>query len=81
VARLLDPADINAPADTATGRHTNDAAHQVAYSALARAEFLLEGSDHHLNEHPEEDFRLTREWFDRFVRDRGELPDLEPHGD
>jgi len=198
VARLLDPADINAPADAATGRHTNDAAHQVAYSALARAEFLLEeayhragarylagsatdvwgtmpgislhseieslvrlgltprealaaatsnfasvfpnwgrrgeikvgwtadllvltedpredvrnlrtietvvltgriveeavplktgrdglvlleGGDHHLNEHPEEHYRLTREWFDRFVRDRGELPDLEPHGD
>jgi hypothetical protein len=46
VARLLDPADINAPADTATGRHTNDAAHQVAYSALARAEFLLEEAYH-----------------------------------
>ena len=42
---------------------------------------LLEGGDHHLNEHPEEHFRLTREWFDRFVRDRRELPNLEPHGD
>jgi len=42
---------------------------------------LLEGSDHQLNEHREEHFRLTREWFDRFVRDREGPPDLEPHGD
>ena len=42
---------------------------------------LFEGSDHQLNEHREEHFRLAREWFDRFVRNREEQPDLEPHGD
>jgi hypothetical protein len=42
VARFLDPADINAPADATTGRHTYDAAHQVAYAAVARAQFLIE---------------------------------------
>ena len=42
VARLLDPEDIDAPADPATGRHTYDPAHQVAYSAVAHAQFLLE---------------------------------------
>jgi hypothetical protein len=46
VARLLDPADINAPADLTTGRHTYDAAHQVAYSAVARAQSLIEEAYH-----------------------------------
>jgi hypothetical protein len=43
-ARLLDPEDINAPADRDTGRHDYDAAHQVAYSALARSVDLIEES-------------------------------------
>jgi len=42
---------------------------------------MLEGSDHALTEHAAEHHRLTREWFDRFVRDRAPLPDVEPHGD
>ncbi len=42
VADLLDPADINRPADRTTGRHENDMAHQVAYSVLARSEIMLE---------------------------------------
>jgi dienelactone hydrolase len=46
VARLLDPADIDAPADAATGRHSYDSAHQVAYSAVARAQFILEEAYH-----------------------------------
>ncbi len=46
VARLLDPSDINAPADRDSGRHTYDAAHQVAYTAIARAQFLLEEAYH-----------------------------------
>ena len=46
VARLLDPTDIDAPADSATGRHSYDAAHQVAYSAVARAQFLVEEAYH-----------------------------------
>ncbi len=46
VARLLDPADIDAPANAATGRHSYDAAHQVAYSAVARAQFLVEEAYH-----------------------------------
>jgi len=46
VARFLDSADINAPADVATGRHSYDAAHQVAYSAVARAQFLIEEAYH-----------------------------------
>jgi len=46
VARLLDPVDINAPADAVTGRHTYDAAHQVAYSAVARAQMLIEEAYH-----------------------------------
>jgi hypothetical protein len=42
VAAILDPADINRPADPATGRHEGDIAHQVAYSVLARSEIMLE---------------------------------------
>jgi len=42
---------------------------------------LLPGSDHSLSEHRSERDRLTREWFDRYVRDGSPLPDLVPHGD
>jgi len=42
VARLLDASDIDAPAAAATGRHQYSAVRQVAYSAVARAQFLLE---------------------------------------
>lgn len=42
VAHLLDPADINNPADPETGRHTSEPAHQAAYTALARSEYILE---------------------------------------
>ncbi|MGB6335280.1 MAG: hypothetical protein WBG96_06680 [Thermoanaerobaculia bacterium] len=46
VARLLDPADINNPADPETGRHDSEPAHQAAYSALARSEYILEETYH-----------------------------------
>jgi len=42
VARRLDPADINNPADPATGRHHATPTHQAAYTALARSVSLLE---------------------------------------
>jgi dipeptidyl aminopeptidase/acylaminoacyl peptidase len=42
---------------------------------------MLEGSDHALTEHVPERDRLTREWFDRFVRNGSPLPDVRPHGD
>jgi dipeptidyl aminopeptidase/acylaminoacyl peptidase len=42
---------------------------------------MFEGSGHLLPEQAAERDRLTREWLDRFVRDRAPLPDLEPHGD
>jgi dipeptidyl aminopeptidase/acylaminoacyl peptidase len=41
---------------------------------------MFEGDDHGLTEHPEERDRLTRDWFDRFVRDGASLPNLKPHG-
>ncbi len=41
---------------------------------------MLEGGDHGLTEFDDEVFRQTREWFDRFVRDRAPLPNLTPHG-
>ena len=42
VAGLLDPEDINRPANRETGRHEGDVSHQVAYAALARSELILE---------------------------------------
>ena len=42
IASILDPQDINNPADPGTGLHDNDSAHQIAYSALARSEYILE---------------------------------------
>ena len=41
---------------------------------------FFEGGDHGLSEHRDEVGRLTRDWLDRYVRDRAPLPDLEPHG-
>jgi dipeptidyl aminopeptidase/acylaminoacyl peptidase len=41
---------------------------------------LFEGGDHALTEHRDEVDRLTRDWLDRFVRDRRAWPSLEPHG-
>jgi len=46
IARILDPQDINNPADPETGRHDTNPAHQVAYSALARSEYILEEAYH-----------------------------------
>jgi dipeptidyl aminopeptidase/acylaminoacyl peptidase len=42
---------------------------------------LFEGAQHGLLEHKEEADRITREWLDRYVRDRKPWPSLEPHGD
>jgi dipeptidyl aminopeptidase/acylaminoacyl peptidase len=41
---------------------------------------FFEGGDHGLSEHREEVNRLTRDWLDRYVRDRKPWPSLEPHG-
>jgi dipeptidyl aminopeptidase/acylaminoacyl peptidase len=41
---------------------------------------LLEGGDHGLTEHRAEEQRLTKDWLDRYVRDRQPWPSLEPHG-
>lgn len=41
---------------------------------------LLEGGDHGLTEFRKLRFEMIQKWFDRFVKDRGELPDLKPHG-
>jgi hypothetical protein len=42
VAGILDPADINNPADAETGRHTYDAEHEEAYRALANKMVVIE---------------------------------------
>jgi dipeptidyl aminopeptidase/acylaminoacyl peptidase len=41
---------------------------------------FFEGGDHGLSEHREEVRRLTRDWLDRYVRDKKPWPSLEPHG-
>ena len=43
IAAILDPADINSPADPATGEHIYDPEHAEAYAALAAKELLIEG--------------------------------------
>ncbi len=42
---------------------------------------LLEGADHALSEFRALRFEMMRTWFDRFVRDGEELPNLKLHGD
>ena len=41
---------------------------------------LLEGGDHGLNEFDNEVNTQTKMWFDKYVRDKAPLPNLEPHG-
>lgn len=41
---------------------------------------FFEGGDHGLTQNTEEVMRLTRNWFDTYVRDRKPWPSLEPHG-
>jgi len=41
---------------------------------------LFEGGDHALSGFRPEVDRAVTEWFDRYVRDRAPLPDVEPHG-
>ena len=41
---------------------------------------MYEGADHGLTEFRGEAYGEIRHWVDRYVRDRGELPDLAPHG-
>ncbi len=41
---------------------------------------LFEGADHGLTEYKSETMELTRQWFDRFVKNREPLPNLKPHG-
>jgi imidazolonepropionase-like amidohydrolase len=44
VAAVLDPADINNPADAETGRHTHDAENEEAYAALANKMLVIESA-------------------------------------
>ncbi|MCC7357497.1 prolyl oligopeptidase family serine peptidase [Candidatus Uhrbacteria bacterium] len=41
---------------------------------------LLEGADHGLTEFRKYRFDIVQKWFDRFVKESGELPNLKPHG-
>ena len=42
VAAIIDPDDVNAPADPETGKHTYDPAHTAAYAKLAKAVVRIE---------------------------------------
>ena len=41
---------------------------------------LIEGADHAITERRDEYYQAAKVWMDRYVRDRGKLPDLAPHG-
>jgi dipeptidyl aminopeptidase/acylaminoacyl peptidase len=41
---------------------------------------MYEGADHGISEFRTEAYGEIRHWLDRYVRDKEELPDLEPHG-
>lgn len=41
---------------------------------------MFEGADHGLTEHKTEAYELIRLWFDKYIKQEEELPDLEPHG-
>jgi dipeptidyl aminopeptidase/acylaminoacyl peptidase len=51
------------------------------YAAKRPFRFVFfEGGDHGLTQNTEEVWRLTRNWFDTYVRDRKPWPSLEQHG-
>ncbi len=41
---------------------------------------LFEGADHGINEFNDETYRITRDWFNLYLRDKSDLPNLDPHG-
>ena len=41
---------------------------------------FFEGGDHGLSEHRAEVDRISKDWLDRYVRDKKPWPSLEPHG-
>lgn len=41
---------------------------------------LFEGADHGITEFREETLQMTKEWFDKYVRDLASLPNMEKHG-
>jgi len=41
---------------------------------------MFEGADHGLTEFKEESYGMIRLWFDRYLKNEEELPDLKPHG-
>ncbi len=41
---------------------------------------LFEGGDHGLNEFDDELDEMIKQWFDKYLKDGKELPDLKPHG-
>lgn len=54
---------------------------RALYEARHPFRFIFfEGGDHGLREYRAETHRATVEWLDRYVRDRADLPNLEPHG-
>ncbi|MFT7487050.1 MAG: dipeptidyl aminopeptidase/acylaminoacyl peptidase, partial [Candidatus Paceibacteria bacterium] len=50
--------------------------HKIPYRLV-----MFEGADQSLTGFAEERNQLTREWFDRYVRDGADAPSMEPHGD
>jgi len=42
---------------------------------------VFEGADHGINEFRKERNMMTRDWFDRYVKNGEKLPNLKPHGD
>lgn len=64
--------------------HPSQALHMSEALLEARIPYRLvmfEGADHGLLDVREEVAEMAFAWFDRFVRDRAPLPDLDPHGD
>lgn len=49
--------------------------HKVPYRLM-----MIEGEDHGLTGNRDELERQVMEWFDRFLKNKAPLPDLEPHG-
>ncbi len=61
-------------------RDSMDMARALFASRKPVSLLLIEGADHAITERRDEYYQAARVWMDRYVRDRGKLPDLAPHG-
>lgn len=55
-------------------------AHEFQQRKIPYRLVMFEGADHGLSENREEAYNMIKSWFDKYLKNDEELPNLEPHG-